>query len=275
VHGRKLLASEEQQAEVAPRAAEIDMTRELECDGQAAFHVARAEPVNFAVGDSTRKIALRRDGVVVRDEHDQRKALPPRRDEEERLVSCEVGHPLRGNELEHVLAYGRLLAALRGDVDELERPRSEAVGERGHRRSVPGHNLAVTARQPDPAPGAEPERGLLLAVFPKGQASRRNRVPVVHEAVALGDAIQLLPAGATRCLLAADAAEPLLGVAARTGDAGLALLIGPEGGLAEGERNFALARGFIACRLGPRIMRTETAGLAALAVLQAAAGDFQ
>jgi len=103
----------------------------------------------------------------------------------------------------------------------------------------------------------------------------RNRVPVVHEAVALGDAIQLLPAGATRCLLAADAAEPLLGVAARTGDAGLALLIGPEGGLAEGERKFALARGFIACRLGPRIMRTETAGLAALAVLQAAAGDFQ
>jgi len=103
----------------------------------------------------------------------------------------------------------------------------------------------------------------------------RNRVPVVHEAVALGDAIQLLPEGGTRCLLAADAAEPLLRVAARTGDAGLALLIGPEGGLAEGERKFALARGFIACRLGPRIMRTETAGLAALAVLQAAAGDFQ
>ena len=35
-------------------------------------------------------------------------------------------------------------------------------------RSVPGHNLAVTARQPDPSPGAEPERGLLVGVFPKG-----------------------------------------------------------------------------------------------------------
>ena len=34
--------------------------------------------------------------------------------------------------------------------------------------SVPRHNLAVTARQPDPAPGAEPERGLLVGVYPKG-----------------------------------------------------------------------------------------------------------
>jgi len=93
--------------------------------------------------------------------------------------------------------------------------------------------------------------------------------------VALGDALQLLPEGGTRCLLAAEATEALVQVAARTGNAGLALLIGPEGGLADGEQKFALARGFIACRRGPRIMRTETAGLAALAVLQATAGDFQ
>ena len=150
------------------RAREIDVACEFERDGQTTLHVARAEPVNLAVDDPARKIALRRDGVVVRDEHDQRNVLTARRDEEEGLVPCVVGHPAGGNELEHALAYGRLLAALRGDVDELERPRGEAVGERGHRRSVPRHNLAVTARQPDPAPGAEPERGLLLAVFPKG-----------------------------------------------------------------------------------------------------------
>src|SRR5919106_1726041 len=34
--------------------------------------------------------------------------------------------------------------------------------------TVPGHNPAVTARQPDPAPGAEPERGFLVGVFPRG-----------------------------------------------------------------------------------------------------------
>jgi len=58
--------------------------------------------------------------------------------------------------------------AHRGDVHELERPGCEAFGEPGHRRSVPRHNPLVTVRQPDPAPGAEPERGLVVGVFPKG-----------------------------------------------------------------------------------------------------------
>lgn len=102
----------------------------------------------------------------------------------------------------------------------------------------------------------------------------RNRVPVVHDAVSLGDALELLGPGDARCLLAADAAEPLVRIAAGANGARLALLIGPEGGLADGEQAYARAHGFVACRLGPRIMRTETAGLAALAALQAAAGDF-
>ena len=73
-----------------------------------------------------------------------------------------------------MLADRRLLAALGRDVDQLERPRSEAVGERGHARSVPRHNLAVTLRQPDPAPGAEPERGLVVGVFPRGRIPPRS-----------------------------------------------------------------------------------------------------
>jgi 16S rRNA (uracil1498-N3)-methyltransferase len=101
----------------------------------------------------------------------------------------------------------------------------------------------------------------------------RNRVPEVAEPLALGDAIAALPAAGVRCLLAADAQQPLSALARRT-DASIALLIGPEGGLADGEEQFAFANGFTACRLGPRIMRTETAGLAALATLQAVAGDF-
>jgi len=52
------------------------------------------------------------------------------------------------------------------------------------------------------------------------------------------------------------------------------LLIGPEGGLAEAERAAALAAGFRAVRLGPRILRTETAPLAALSILQYLAGDL-
>jgi len=103
----------------------------------------------------------------------------------------------------------------------------------------------------------------------------RNRVPAVHDAVPLGDALQLLPEGGMRCLLAADAPDTLAQAAVRAAGAKLVLLIGPEGGLADGEQKYAQANGFISCRLGPRIMRTETAGLAALAALQAVAGDFR
>jgi 16S rRNA (uracil1498-N3)-methyltransferase len=106
----------------------------------------------------------------------------------------------------------------------------------------------------------------------------RNRVPEVAEPAALSAAISSLPADALKCLLAADGARPLAAGAAATTSGGgrraIALLIGPEGGLADNERRFAQANGFESFSIGPRILRTETAGLAALAVLQAVAGDF-
>ncbi len=54
-----------------------------------------------------------------------------------------------------------------------------------------------------------------------------------------------------------------------------AALIGPEGGLTAHEIAAAKDRGFVAVRLGPRVLRTETAGVAVLAVMQAMAGDFR
>jgi 16S rRNA (uracil1498-N3)-methyltransferase len=100
----------------------------------------------------------------------------------------------------------------------------------------------------------------------------RNRIPVVSEPLALDEALASLPSGATRCLLAADGAVPLASVP-RDGD-GIVVLIGPEGGLADNERRLARARDFVAYRLGPRVLRTETAGLTALATLQATLGDL-
>jgi 16S rRNA (uracil1498-N3)-methyltransferase len=101
----------------------------------------------------------------------------------------------------------------------------------------------------------------------------RNRIPEITAPRSLGDAIAMLPADAIRCLLAADGAAPLASLQPQAGNHTV-LLIGPEGGLADNERRFAHANGFIAYRLGPRILRTETAGLAALATLQAMGGDF-
>ena len=53
------------------------------------------------------------------------------------------------------------------------------------------------------------------------------------------------------------------------------LLVGPEGGLAPREVDRARAAGFTGLRLGPRVLRTETAALVALSVLQARWGDLQ
>jgi 16S rRNA (uracil1498-N3)-methyltransferase len=53
------------------------------------------------------------------------------------------------------------------------------------------------------------------------------------------------------------------------------LLVGPEGGLSDAEERLAATRGYVGLRLGPRVLRTETAAAAAIAALQALRGDFR
>jgi 16S rRNA (uracil1498-N3)-methyltransferase len=52
------------------------------------------------------------------------------------------------------------------------------------------------------------------------------------------------------------------------------LLIGPEGGFSNAEMEQVRTAGLIPVSLGPRVLRTETAGPAAIAVLQTLSGDF-
>jgi 16S rRNA (uracil1498-N3)-methyltransferase len=94
---------------------------------------------------------------------------------------------------------------------------------------------------------------------------------------------ELCPAGSLSDWLAAHrgglmlyhrATQSLADLPAPTRTA-LSLLIGPEGGLSERERALALANEFVAVRLGPRILRTETAPIAALAAIQVLWGDFR
>ncbi|MEN8165995.1 MAG: 16S rRNA (uracil(1498)-N(3))-methyltransferase [Pseudomonadota bacterium] len=58
-------------------------------------------------------------------------------------------------------------------------------------------------------------------------------------------------------------------------DGSVTLLVGPEGGLSEDERALAKQQGFMPIKLGPRVLRTETAPLAAIAAIQAMWGDFR
>lgn len=56
---------------------------------------------------------------------------------------------------------------------------------------------------------------------------------------------------------------------------GIYLLSGPEGGFSDAERAGAIAADFVPIRLGPRILRTETAAMAAVAAIQTLWGDFR
>ena len=66
-------------------------------------------------------------------------------------------------------------------------------------------------------------------------------------------------------------AEPL---ASHAKPQSLAFLIGPEGGLSQSEVEQAAGQGFLPARLGPRVLRTETAPVVALSVAQQLWGDF-
>ncbi|GHU26218.1 ribosomal RNA small subunit methyltransferase E [Betaproteobacteria bacterium] len=104
----------------------------------------------------------------------------------------------------------------------------------------------------------------------------RNRVPEVAELEDLRDWLGRPPVGAKPMRLMLDPdASMTLDTCHRPGKAGtVELLIGAEGGLAPEETDLALLAGFVAVRLGPRVLRTETAGMAALAAIQCLWGDF-
>jgi 16S rRNA (uracil1498-N3)-methyltransferase len=77
------------------------------------------------------------------------------------------------------------------------------------------------------------------------------------------------------CDEAAEVADPLRALEAVPRDRGVDVLIGPEGGFAEDERALLLRQGqTLRISLGPRILRADTAGVAALALVQAALGDW-
>ncbi|GGP25836.1 16S rRNA (uracil(1498)-N(3))-methyltransferase [Silvimonas amylolytica] len=103
------------------------------------------------------------------------------------------------------------------------------------------------------------------------EQSGRTRIPQILPVTSLDEALARAPKDATRLLLAPGAATRLAALPAPQTQ--VVLLVGPEGGLSDGEESAARASGFEGVVLGPRILRTETAGPAVLSVLQALFGD--
>jgi 16S rRNA (uracil1498-N3)-methyltransferase len=99
----------------------------------------------------------------------------------------------------------------------------------------------------------------------------RNRLPELMPIIGLDQAWQRFNGG-IRLVLNPEGGVHLQELP--LGEQRMALLVGPEGGLTEAEVASAEGCGFSGLRLGPRVLRTETAGLAALAALQTLAGDL-
>jgi len=98
----------------------------------------------------------------------------------------------------------------------------------------------------------------------------RNQVPEVGAIIGFDAFLGQAAADGLRLLLAPDADRDLKQLEP---PGKVTLLVGPEGGLAPEERQRAERSGFLPVRFGPRVLRTETAPLAAIAAMQALWGD--
>jgi 16S rRNA (uracil1498-N3)-methyltransferase len=100
----------------------------------------------------------------------------------------------------------------------------------------------------------------------------RNHLPEVALPAPLREVLRQPAGDRARLLLSPDAGLRIEDVARPV--TGVTVLIGPEGGLSDQEQTDARAAGFTAVHLGPRILRTETAAIAALTLLQREFGDL-
>jgi 16S rRNA (uracil1498-N3)-methyltransferase len=105
------------------------------------------------------------------------------------------------------------------------------------------------------------------------EQSGRSVLPEVRAPLELARYLAEATREGRRLVLSPNGPASLAGLASAT--ARVELLIGPEGGLDDAELDAAGRVGFAPVRLGPRVLRTETAGIVALAVLQALWGDLQ
>jgi len=102
------------------------------------------------------------------------------------------------------------------------------------------------------------------------EQSQRNRLPVLSAPRDLTDFVSSCKSDARMILHPATESAPL----AASAPSSASILIGPEGGFSEAEVACATKAGFVEWQLGERILRTETAPLAALSILQFRWGDL-
>ena len=111
-------------------------------------------------------------------------------------------------------------------------------------------------------------RGILISAC---EQSGRTRIPALHAVAPLHAWLPQVSA-ALKLTLAPEAKQSIRTISPNQRP--IILLVGPEGGLSDAEIQRTETNSFIPVTLGPRILRTETAGVAALAAIQALWGDW-
>ena len=104
------------------------------------------------------------------------------------------------------------------------------------------------------------------------EQSGRNIVPKVLPLTTYAQALQQLPQETTKLLMSLNRTQKLSDVRPQSGK--VVFMVGPEGGWTEKEEQQAFDAGFQSVTLGKRVLRTETASLAAIAAMQTLWGDF-
>jgi 16S rRNA (uracil1498-N3)-methyltransferase len=157
----------------------------------------------------------------------------------------------RGEKMDWILQKATELGVASVHPVQSERSEVKLEGERATKRLAHWRSVVVSACE----------------------QSGRSSVPEVAPASPLGRLSEVALPSPRRYLLDPDASEAIATMPPL--DGGCVLAVGPEGGWSPRDRQALGAAGFVGLKLGPRILRTETAGIAAIAALQARFGDLR
>jgi 16S rRNA (uracil1498-N3)-methyltransferase len=225
-------------------------------EGSAANHIRRV--LRLAPGDALTMFDGRGGEYDARVEGMRKDAV---------LIAVGLHHPV---ERESPLAIALAQGVSRGERMDLV---VQKATELGVRRILPVLTERTVVRLGTEQADSRLRHWRAIAVGACEQCGR-NSVPKIAPPLALADFLR--SAGADERQDARIVLSPAGGLQIRDldGARSLLLLIGPEGGLSESEQRAAADAGFRALSLGPRVLRTETAAIAALAALQQQLGDL-
>ena len=185
-----------------------------------------------------------------------------------RLLRAQVGEPVAAAQ-ESPLRIVLLQGLARGEKMDLILQKATELGV-AQVRPLSSQRSEVKLDAERAAKRVAHWRNVVIAAC---EQSGRARVPEVVAPDTLTGVLQGLPHEGMRVILDPNGSLSFTGLEL-PGDRLVVLAVGPEGGWSPLDRQQLLAAGFLGLRMGPRILRTETAALAAIAALQSRFGDF-